>query len=458
MQPSNPWTQPTTPLPTDAQRIHIEPTIVMRPVQPQQRPARKWRQWLKRIALAFVVLLVILVGTGVFFWFDPPALGMALSPVLPAQTGSIPWNGSDPLNILAMGVDQRTPDQTTRSDVMMVLSLDPSTKTMRMVSIPRDLAVTVPGFGQLSKINAGFAMGSPSISGGAAYAAFTVEHSLGIPINYWAVVNFNSFKHLIDALGGVTINVDRNINDPLYPADVGYGYSPFVISAGPHHMDGATALRYVRERHAYPGQEDQARIRHQQQLISAVLHQAMSVNTLFHLPEILSAARASIQTNLPTNLLPVLGMIMLKQQNMQHIYLDATSGYAQNCVGDDNGADLCPLPALWTELTALFRNPLLQQEHATVWVQNGTSDSYETQQVNELLQKCGFNLAGSGPADNNHHAHTAVIINSGQAAAPYTARLLQQMFDARLITRSMPDIPAQIVLLVGGDAPQIPYP
>jgi LCP family protein required for cell wall assembly len=434
---------------------HTEPTLVMRPVKPRRR---RWRRTLLRFVIVIFSLLLLLVLSGAFIWLYPSALGMVSLPFMAPQAGAVAWNSSDPINILAMGVDQRTPDESTRSDVMMVISIDPAHNAVRMVSIPRDLAVNVPGYGQLSKINAAFAMGSPSIPGGAAYAAFTVEQSLGIPINYWAVLNFNSFTHLIDALGGVNVTVDQNIDDPTYPADVGYGYSPFVISAGPHHMDGATALRYVRERHAYPGQEDQARIRHQQQLLAAVQSQALSVNTLFHLPTILEALRATIQTDLPNNMLPVVGMLLLKNRDVQHVYLDATSGYAQECTGLDQGADLCPLPALWTEVATLFNNQPLLDEHATVWVQNGTANGYEPGQVQALLKKCNVDVAGSGPADNDHHAHTAVIVNSAQPPAPYTARLLQQMFQARLITRSMPDVPAQLVLLLGNDAPTITPP
>src|SRR5262249_39567083 len=155
-------------------------------------------------------LLLLLALSGIVLWLYPPALGVVSMPVLPPQAGAVAWNGSDPINILAMGVDQRTPDESTRSDVMMVISIDPGSNQVRMVSVPRDLAVDVPGYGQVSKINAGFQMGSPSISGGAQYAAFTVEHSLGIPINYWAVLNFNTFTRLINALGGVNINVDQN--------------------------------------------------------------------------------------------------------------------------------------------------------------------------------------------------------------------------------------------------------
>ncbi|HWE61641.1 MAG TPA: LCP family protein [Chloroflexota bacterium] len=454
MQNNTLWTQDTATLPAGAMLAHTEPTVVMRPVKPR----RRWRRILMRVLIGIGILLLLLAFSGAFFWFYPSALGTVSMPLLPPQAGAVPWNGSDPINILAMGVDQRTPNESTRSDVMMVISITPGSGQMRMVSIPRDLAVTVPGYGQLSKINAGFAMGSPSISGGAAYAAFTVEQSLGIPINYWAVLNFNSFTHLIDALGGVNIKVDQNIDDPTYPADVGYGYSPFVISAGWHHLNGATALRYVRERHAYPNQEDQARIRHQQQLLDAVKGQALSVSTLIHLPTVFGALRSTIQTNLPNNLIPVVGLFLLKDRNVQHIYLDGTSGYAQECVGYDNGADLCPLPSLGTEVASLFHNQQLLDEHASVWMQNGTNDSYETSQVVALLQACHFTVAGSGPADNNHHAHTAVIVNSAQPPAPYTTRLLQQMFNARLITRSMPDVPAQIVLLIGQDAPQIPVP
>ena len=465
MIPGSPGT-----VPLDRGAMHNSPTLVMRPVPsapaqsqpagPCTGPRPGWWRWLRRLLIALAVLALLLVASGVYFWYDPTALGIVSTPLLPPASGTVPWNGSDRINILAMGVDSRNPADAPHSDTMIVLSLDPANRKARMVSIPRDLAVTVPGYGQLSKINAGYFQGvvQGGIAGGPPYAAFTVEHSLGVPINYYAVLDFNKFRKLIGALGGVDINVDQDINDQAYPADVGSGFSPFIISKGMHHMDGITALKYVRERHAYADQ-DGSRIRHQQQLISALRDKALSLQTLIHLPSILAALRNSFDTNLPDNLFPVVGLLMLQDRNVQHAYLDETAGLSHQCGGLDGGADLCPnQPQFAQVLGHLFHNQQQQDEHATIWMQNGTANPYETKQVLELLSACGFTVAGSALADNNHHAHTAVIVNTAQPPAPYTTRLLRQMFGARLISRALPDVPAQIVLLVGKDAPSILNP
>ena len=424
--------------------VHTQPTLVLRPVV----AARRWGRLALRGLIVLLILILLLVGSGVFFWYDPPALSTIGGLFLPPQANAVPWNGTDPINILAMGVDQRLPGDKTHSDTIIVIQLDPGAHRVRMVSIPRDLAVTVPDYGMMSKINEGYYLGGPK------FEAYTLEHGLGIPINYYAVLRFASFQRLIDALGGVNITVDQNIDDPAYPAIVGNGFSPFVISAGPHHMDGATALKYMRERHVYTN-GDEMRVQHQQQLIDAIKGQLISVHTLFHLPSIVSAVRASIVTNLPDNMLLVVAMQILQAHDQQHVYFNDQNGTVVECVGGDQGADLCPQPSFWTQIHTLFANPRLSAEHASIWVQNGTQLTGKAAQVASTLTTSGFNVAGSGAADTNNHAHTAVIMNSAQPAAPYTTRLLRQMFGARLLTRNLPSIHAQLVLLLGNDMPQV---
>ena len=467
MQDNAAWSFTTATMPSqDDVAVHEQPTLVMPQVQPELRPGRqlrpRWRTIARNTLIVCSVLLVLLVGSGIFFWLNPPALGTAMSPLLPAQAGAVPWNGTDTINILAMGVDQRPGQTSANSDTMIVVTLDPTHKHVRMLSIPRDLAVSVPGFGDKSKINAGYAEGSASdtVQGGPKYAAFTVEQALGIPINYYAVVNFDGFRKLIDAMGGVDITVDQNINDQAYPAEQGYGFSPFVISAGPHHMDGATALRYMRERHAYPTQEDQARVRHQQQLLTAMKGRIFSLRTLLNLPNIISALRNAITSNLPDNLLPTVSLMLFQDKNVEHIYLNEQNGLVQSCEGLDQGADLCPVqPQFDTQISALFaaQHGQIAAEHAAVLVQNGTPEADETHHVVKLLRACNFTVIGGENADNNHHAHNAVIVNTARPDAPYTTRLLQQMFGARLIRQSMPNQQAQDILIVGKDTPQIPY-
>ena len=132
----------------------------------------------------------------------------------------MPWNGSDTINILALGEDQRYPGERTHSDTIIVMTVDPSKGKVRLVSIPRDLAASVPDYGEMSKINEGNYLGGPP------YEAYTIEHALGIPISYYIVLRFQTFKTVIDALGGVNINVDQKIDDPTYPALQGNGYAP----------------------------------------------------------------------------------------------------------------------------------------------------------------------------------------------------------------------------------------
>ena len=153
------------------------------------------------------------------------------------------WQGTERMNILLLGIDQRPNDDpdTTRTDTMIIFSLDPATKTAGMLSIPRDLYVPLPNRDQ-DRINTAHVYGGPQ------YAMETIQYNFGIPMHHYVRVNFNALVTLVDLVGGIDIYVDQDIDDQAYP-DENYGYDPFVISAGWHHMDGATALKYARTRH-----------------------------------------------------------------------------------------------------------------------------------------------------------------------------------------------------------------
>ena len=137
------------------------------------------------------------------------------------------------------------------------------------------------------------------------------------------------------------------------------------------HMDGATALAYVRERHAYTT-GDEVRVQHQQQLISALKSQALSVRTLFRLPSIYSAVRNAFQSNMPSNMLPVVFLEMVKTGSMEHVYFSDTNGMVTQCIGYDRCGPV-PDARISAPIDALFQNQQLASEHATVFVQNGSS-------------------------------------------------------------------------------------
>jgi LCP family protein required for cell wall assembly len=178
------------------------------------------------------------------------------------------WDGEERFTVLVLGMDQRPGEFGTsyRTDTMILISLDPKTNRVGMLSIPRDLYVDVPGWG-LQRVNSAYGLGELSGPGGGPQLAMqTVQYNFGIPVNEYVVVNFDSFIKVIDLIGGVNIYVESAIYDPEYP-DMTYGYDPFYMEAGWHEMDGHTALKYARSRH---GTDDIDRGRRQQQVLYAI--------------------------------------------------------------------------------------------------------------------------------------------------------------------------------------------
>ncbi len=210
------------------------------------------------------------------------------------------------VNILLMGIDGRAIDPSTpsRSDTIILLSVDTVKKTAGILSIPRDLLMTVPGFG-IRKVNAAYAIGefNKLPGGGQALAVQTVSRffskNMGgsIPIKYYMTVNFDGFEKVVDTIGGIDINVPEEIDDPEYPTPW-FGYEHIHFNAGPQHMDGATALKYARTRHA---DSDFGRIRRQQQVMLAVRQKALGLNLLPQLPSLIDQFAGMVETNMDFN-------------------------------------------------------------------------------------------------------------------------------------------------------------
>jgi len=204
-----------------------------------------------------------------------------------------------PTSVLLLGTDRRGPEVgTDNTDTLMLLSLDPAARRMAILSIPRDLYVEIPGHGR-GRINTAYAWGEQDGTGGLALARQTVSATLGIPVQHVVFFDFDIFVTLIDAIGGVDVDVPCDISDPTYP-DSGTGYAPFYLSAGQHHLDGATALRYARTR-ATPG-GDFDRMARQRQLVLAARERVTRLDLLPGLiaqsPQLWSALRGAFETDL----------------------------------------------------------------------------------------------------------------------------------------------------------------
>lgn len=188
---------------------------------------------------------------------------------------SEPWQGTDRVNILLMGIDRRPGEAfISRTDTMMLVSIDPASESLSILSIPRDLYVLIPGRGR-DRINTAFVYGSAGDNplGGAALAMQTVEYNIGVPINHYILVDFSAVINGVNALGGIDVNVPKTINDPTFPS-MNYGFDPLFIPAGPNHFDGAMALKYARTRHV---DNDFGRAERQQQVLLAVRQKVTSL-------------------------------------------------------------------------------------------------------------------------------------------------------------------------------------
>ncbi|MFN8643136.1 MAG: LCP family protein [Candidatus Binatia bacterium] len=208
---------------------------------------------------------------------------------------------SERINVLLLGVDQRPgASGPTRTDSILLLTLDPQARTAGMLSINRDLWVTLPdGHGE-GRINTAYQAGEAQRrGGGAAMVQRTVEAALGMPVPYYARFDFAAFETLIDLIGGIDVIVAETIDDPTFPDDA-YGYDPFHLDAGPQHLTGRTALRYARTR-ATPG-ADFARAKRQQQVLLAVrdkiLDHRLLPRLLSQIVVVMQTLSASVQTNL----------------------------------------------------------------------------------------------------------------------------------------------------------------
>jgi LCP family protein required for cell wall assembly len=225
------------------------------------------------------------------------------TPVLeeaPAEAAEIPeWDGEDRVTLLLLGVDKR-PGDFSRSDTMILVNIDPKTKTASMLSIPRDLQVFIPGHG-VDKINAAYAIGDKNQDeiegGGAGLTMRTITANFGITINYFASVDFQGFVKIVDTLGGVTLDVKYPIKDDAYPAS-GNNYMRIYFPAGWQHMNGERALQYARTRHS---DSDGHRSARQQEVLLALRQQAVSLNLLSNADDILREFSDSFRTSLSLN-------------------------------------------------------------------------------------------------------------------------------------------------------------
>jgi LCP family protein required for cell wall assembly len=258
------------------------------------RPRRQ-RFILAATALASVLTLVVAATAWALTSYVNSSLGR-----VNAGTSGTPASG--PINILVVGIDTRgglTHRQemalhvgsaiSTNTDTMMLMHIPGNHDSVQVVSLPRDSWVDIPGHG-MNKINAAYGIGGPQLM------VRTVEHATGLVINDYVEIDFLGFVKVINALGGVSICLPYAVDDH---------YSGLHLSAGRHHVNGTTALEFVRDRHSF-ALSDLARIKDQQQLLSSALNKATHIGLIanpIRLQEFLSSVSAAVTVDQGFNLI-----------------------------------------------------------------------------------------------------------------------------------------------------------
>ena len=270
-----------------------------------------------RLGFAGLVVVTLLVmAPHAYAWQVGSAADKAFARVFEGGTlgdggeasGPVPKSG-ERINILLVGVDTTDKRSATLTDTMMVISLDPVGKTASMVSIPRDM-VSVPlgnGDDYGPKINSllGYVQRNPEQfpNGPMRTLQDAIGALLGIPIHYYARIDFKGFINMVDSVGGVDIRVKKDIEDPSYD---GYGINKrgWSITKGRHRLDGVNALAYARIRKP-AGESDFTRAARQQEILVAMRSRVSSGTTLlFDLPDLLTAVGDTLRTDIPIAALP----------------------------------------------------------------------------------------------------------------------------------------------------------
>ncbi|MBN1439622.1 MAG: LCP family protein [Anaerolineales bacterium] len=203
-------------------------------------------------------------------------------PVHPAST-QIPTpaaeieTGADSMTVALLGIDKSETAGAYRTDAIMVLHLDKEHSFGSLISFPRDLYVYIPAYG-MQRINIAFQQGKELHYPGGSFALFrdTLLYNFGLRVDHYALMNFQGFKDMIDRLDGIDVNVERTLIDYRH----GYG-SRYTIEAGMRHMDGSTALWYVRARQTT---SDFDRTRRQQEVIVAIANRLLDLRAIPNLP------------------------------------------------------------------------------------------------------------------------------------------------------------------------------
>lgn len=447
------------------------------------------------VALALAVLLgLVVLGAGVAgirLWSTIKAISPRTQPgdlisLVQAKSddpSSIAYKikHGQRINILLLGYGGPGHDGPYLTDSIMLLSIQPATHQAVMVSLPRDLWVKIPALSDngaiTSKLNSAYAIGTdhadyPNVrsqyntsTGGGDLAAATVSQITGQPIDHWVGVDFKAFRDVVNALGGVRVNVPTALDDPYFPAGETTGMIHIHFNPGLQWMNGEQALEYARSRETT---SDFDRSRRQQLIILAVRQRAFSLNAIPKLFSVMGALKDNVRTNLKVEDMRQLTDLAggIKEKDIHRVSID-TSNFLRSGYSYDGQYILQPLDPTYGTLqrylaAALPERALLSKPVAftvldgsrNYWVPYGAGTPATI--TTSLLQAIGLQ-ATAGGSSAQRVAQTEILDASG-GKADLLVNWLQSYFGAAVkpVTATTGGAPVTVVL--GSDFTRRAFP
>ena len=463
----------------------LDEPIVLDHIEERQRKQRFWQRHarakrrIKRTALAFMV--IILAGAGYFgyklYHTQKKVLaggGKSVSICSDdIDTAQLTREGDSRINILLLGIGGPGHDGADLTDTIMLASIDPIDNKVDLISIPRDLWVHISGDGY-QKINAAYAYGKEQSKAttdvgqeqdGIALLDKTLQPILdGVNINYHVLLDFQAFKQMVDAVGGITVNVPETLYDPTIAWE-NHG-NPVIARAGVQEFNGDQALLYARSRET---SSDFARAERQRLIISALKQKVFSAGTFSNpiaISNLLNSLGQNVYTDFDTTSIKCLYHQVSTIPGSAIASLDmVTPPHDLLTTGNMNGlsivepkAGLYNYTAIHTFLHSSLVDGLIAKENAPVAIYNATGTPGLATAEATLLKSYGYDVATVTNAPNATDPTTTTLVDLSHGNDKYTANYLQRRFGVSSSSKVPsefginPPLNTKFVIILGEDA------
>ena len=461
---------------------------------------------MKKTRVILITLVLLIIATVVIYsaYFVKASVNKIIVPnkfkTEPADAMESHFVNKTPFNLLLIGYGGGTHDGANLTDSIIVAHLDPKNKMTTLISIPRDIWTKIPSDtsnGLKAKINYAYQVGLDDAdfpnkpaefkgeSGGGNMVKSVVGNVVGLPLDNYVGMDFSGFRQTIDSLDGVDINVNPGFDDYQYPIegkeDDACGHTQDEIASlsaqlaspsanlseldafpcryehlhfdpGMQHMDGTTALKYVRSRHSLQDGTDFGRAKRQRNLIEAVKQKVFSVGLISHIIPFMASLKDDVTTDL--TLTDIQDLIKHAQEinsysvhtlalTDQNFLVDAVTSDGQDVLepsaGDDNWDEVHAWIKKEIDPNYVITNPSIQVENGTTVV--GLADTAATK-----LQKAGLSILPSQNAGSHDHKTTTIQVYGN--ISPAVLRKLEQTLGVKAIQHSSGDSQGQYDILV----------